>query len=85
MLHGFDLEPEASRLDVDDDAAAPVLAFEAAHLADENDPLELVTLEGRVVRTGVRPPHRRAAGPASALLLWLARGIESEGLEYDKI
>ena len=85
MLHGFDLEPEASRLDVDNDAAAPVLAFEAAHLADENDPLELVTLEGRVVRTGVRPPHRRAAGSASALLLWLARGIESEGLEYDKI
>ena len=39
MLHGFDLEPKASRLDVDDDAAAPVLAFEAAHLADENDPL----------------------------------------------
>ena len=85
MLHGFDLEPEASRLDVDNDAAAPVLAFEAAHLADENDPLELVTLEGRVVRTGVRPPHRRAAGSASALLLWLARGIESEGLEHDKI
>ena len=85
VLHSFDLEPDASSLEVTDEVAAPLLAFEATYLARGTGSLELVTLEGRVVRTGVRPPHRRAAGSASALLLWLARGIESEGLEYDKI
>ena len=85
VLHCFDLEPTASGLDVGDDIAIPVLTFESCHLASGNDALELVTLGGHVLHAGAQPPRRRAAGPASALLLWLARGIESEDLEYDKI
>jgi hypothetical protein len=85
VLHCFDLEPTASGLDVGDDVAIPVLTFETCHLASGNDALELVTLGGHVLRAGAQPPRRRAAGPASALLLWMARGIESEDLEHDKI
>ena len=85
VLHCFDLEPTASGLDVDDDVAIPVLTFETSHLASGNDALELVTLGGHVLRTGTQPPRRRAAGPASSLLLWMARGIESDDLEQDKI
>ena len=77
VLHCFDLEPAASGLDVEDDIAIPVLTFETCHLASENDALELVTLGGLVLRSGTQPPRRRAAGPASSLLLWLARGVES--------
>lgn len=85
ILRGFGLEPETSRLDMDNDAAAPMLASEAAHLADKNDPLGLVIPEGWVVRTGVQLPHRRTAGSAFALLPWPARGIKSEGLKYNEI
>ena len=85
VLHCFDLEPAASGLDVEDDIAIPVLTFETCHLASENDALELVTLGGLVLRSGTQPPRRRAAGPASSLLLWLARGVESEDLEHDEI
>ena len=85
VLHCFDLEPTASGLDVGDDIAIPLLTFEACHLASGNEALELVTLGGLVLHAGTRPPRRRAAGPPSALFLWLARGVESDDLEHDEI
>ena len=85
VLHCFDLEPTASGLDVGDDIAIPLLTFEACHLASGNEALELVTLGGLVLHAGTRPPRRRAAGPPSALFLWLTRGIESDDLEHDEI
>ena len=83
VLHGFDLEPAVSHLDVDDTTATRLLRFEAAHLVN-NDPVELITPDGQVIGIGNQPPRRRVAGPAPDLLLWLARGVGSAELEHDE-
>ena len=85
VLHSFDLEPDASSLEVTDEVAAPLLAFEATYLARGTGSLDIETTREQVLHIDGPNPPRRLVGPAPALLTWLARGIELEELQSSPV
>lgn len=85
VLHGFDLEPDASSLEVTDEVAAPLLAFETTYLARGTGSLDIETTREQVLHIDGPNPPRRLVGPAPALLTWLARGIELEELQSSPV
>ena len=82
---GLDLEPDASSLEVTDEVAAPLLAFETTYLARGTGSLDIETTREQVLHIDGPNPPRRLVGPAPALLTWLARGIELEELQSSPV
>ncbi len=85
VLHGFDLEPDASSLEVTDEVAAPPAGFRD-HLPCPGNRFPGHRDHPRAGAAHRRPnPPRRLVGPAPALLTWLARGIELEELQSSPV
>ncbi|MDO5735517.1 MAG: maleylpyruvate isomerase family mycothiol-dependent enzyme [Propionibacteriaceae bacterium] len=77
VLHSVDLDVDGHEVQLPDDIAMDLLAFESGRLGRRSDIPGMLILadEGYQVRLGAEGDFDTVGGPASELLLWLARGI----------
>lgn len=74
VLHAFDLDPEADRLDLDPEPALTLLRFELTRGRSVPDgPLRLVSPSGDPSRVTLEDALGTVTGPVTDVLLWLAR------------